>query len=67
LQNITKELDDAFKVTLEIKNVPTTFYVGMHYWYFFPTTTLEHNMFYETKKDNLTNLVMLPLYPQFSI
>lgn len=62
LRKITNEQANALKDALETKNVPVNVYVGMRYWYPFTEEAVE-----QIKKDNITRLVILPLYPQFSI
>ncbi|KAH1251309.1 Ferrochelatase-2, chloroplastic [Glycine max] len=44
------------------KNVPAKVYVGMRYWHPFTEEAIE-----QIKRDGITKLVVLPLYPQFSI
>ncbi|KAG7984573.1 hypothetical protein I3843_04G167800 [Carya illinoinensis] len=44
------------------KNVPADVYVGMRYWHPFTEEAIE-----QIKRDGITKLVVLPLYPQFSI
>nr|KAJ0221651.1 hypothetical protein LSAT_V11C200063960 [Lactuca sativa] len=44
------------------KNVPAEVYVGMRYWHPFTEEAIE-----QIKKDGVNKLVVLPLYPQFSI
>ncbi|KAK6937018.1 Ferrochelatase [Dillenia turbinata] len=44
------------------KNVPANVYVGMRYWHPFTEEAIE-----QIKRDGITKLVVLPLYPQFSI
>ncbi|WRX11055.1 Ferrochelatase - like 1 [Theobroma cacao] len=48
--------------SLWVKNVPAKVYVGMRYWHPFTEEAIE-----QIKKDGITKLVVLPLYPQFSI
>ncbi|KAG8478716.1 hypothetical protein CXB51_028584 [Gossypium anomalum] len=48
--------------SLWAKNVPAKVYVGMRYWHPFTEEAIEL-----IKKDGITKLVVLPLYPQFSI
>ncbi|KAJ7521668.1 hypothetical protein O6H91_19G063000 [Diphasiastrum complanatum] len=62
LRKITDEQADALKKALELKNLPAKVYVGMRYWHPFIEEALE-----QIKKDGITRLVILPLYPQFSI
>nr|CAD1820839.1 unnamed protein product [Ananas comosus var. bracteatus] len=62
LRRITDEQAHALKAALEEKNLPVNVYVGMRYWHPFTEEALD-----QIKKDNITKLVVLPLYPQFSI
>lgn len=62
LRKITYEQADALKVALEVKNVLAKVYVGMRYWHPFTEEAIE-----QIKRDRITKLVVLPLYPQFSI
>ncbi|GKV03544.1 hypothetical protein SLEP1_g15828 [Rubroshorea leprosula] len=62
LRKITDEQADALKLALEVKNMPVNVYVGMRYWYPFTEEAIQ-----QIKRDNITRLVVLPLYPQFSI
>ncbi|XP_021299980.1 ferrochelatase-2, chloroplastic-like [Herrania umbratica] len=62
-----KEVHDKFQAeelrkSLWAKNVPAKVYVGMRYWHPFTEEAIE-----QIKKDGITKLVVLPLYPQFSI
>lgn len=62
LRKITDEQADALKVALKAKNIPAKVYVGMRYWHPFTEEAIE-----QIKKDRITKLIVLPLYPQFSI
>ncbi|KAK6273898.1 hypothetical protein POUND7_010981 [Theobroma cacao] len=62
LRKITDEQADALRMALEAKNVCANIYVGMRYWYPFTEEAIE-----QIKRDRITKLVVLPLYPQFSI
>ncbi|XP_050212314.1 ferrochelatase-2, chloroplastic-like [Mercurialis annua] len=62
LRKITDEQANAIKMALEAKGVSTNVYVGMRYWYPFTEEAI-----HQIKKDRITKLVVLPLYPQFSI
>ncbi|KAL8159621.1 hypothetical protein V2J09_001158 [Rumex salicifolius] len=53
---------EELKKALCAKNVPAKVYVGMRYWHPFTEEAIE-----EIKRDGITKLVVLPLYPQFSI
>ncbi|KAM5562071.1 hypothetical protein ABKV19_017335 [Rosa sericea] len=62
LRKITDEQANALKMALESKDMPVNVYVGMRYW--FPFT---EEAVHQIKRDRITRLVVLPLYPQFSI
>ncbi|GLJ30932.1 hypothetical protein SUGI_0616270 [Cryptomeria japonica] len=62
LRRITDEQAIALEKALEEKQVPTKVYVGMRYWHPFTEEAIE-----QIKSDGVTKLVVLPLYPQFSI
>ncbi|KAF3447509.1 hypothetical protein FNV43_RR12695 [Rhamnella rubrinervis] len=62
LRKITDEQAHALKMALEAKNIPANVYVGMRYWYPFTEEAIQ-----QIKRDRITRLVVLPLYPQFSI
>ncbi|EEF45808.1 ferrochelatase-2, chloroplastic [Ricinus communis] len=62
LRKITDEQAHAIKMALEAKGMSANVYVGMRYWYPFTEEAI-----HQIKKDRITKLVVLPLYPQFSI
>jgi ferrochelatase len=62
LRKITDEQAKELKMALEAKEVPVNVYVGMRYWHPFTEDAVR-----QIKKDRITKLVVLPLYPQFSI
>ncbi|MDJ1183979.1 ferrochelatase [Roseofilum casamattae] len=62
LRRITEEQARALEAKLEEKGQPAKIYVGMRYWYPFTEDAIA-----EIKKDKIEHLVILPLYPQFSI
>ncbi|TXG66503.1 hypothetical protein EZV62_007778 [Acer yangbiense] len=62
LRKITNEQADALKTALKAKNLAANVYVGMRYWYPFNEEAVQ-----QIKRDRITKLVVLPLYPQFSI
>ncbi|XP_021736036.1 ferrochelatase-1, chloroplastic-like isoform X2 [Chenopodium quinoa] len=62
LRKITDEQANALKLALEAKNKNVSVYVGMRYWYPFTEEAVQ-----QIKRDKVTRLVVLPLYPQFSI
>ncbi|XP_023546547.1 ferrochelatase-2, chloroplastic isoform X1 [Cucurbita pepo subsp. pepo] len=62
LRKITDEQAQALKMALEEKNTSANVYVGMRYWYPFTEEAIQ-----QIKRDGITRLVVLPLYPQYSI
>ncbi|XP_058074037.1 ferrochelatase-2, chloroplastic-like [Magnolia sinica] len=62
LRRITDEQALALKVALEAKKMHVNVYVGMRYWHPFTEEAV-----HQIKKDGITKLVVLPLYPQYSI
>ncbi|XP_020531382.1 ferrochelatase-2, chloroplastic isoform X2 [Amborella trichopoda] len=62
LRKITDAQAEELRKSLEAKNVPAKVYVGMRYWHPFTEEAIE-----QIKQDGITKLVVLPLYPQFSI
>ncbi|XP_024030997.1 ferrochelatase-2, chloroplastic [Morus notabilis] len=62
LRKITDAQAEELKKALWSKNVPANVYVGMRYWHPFTEEAIE-----QIKRDGITKLVVLPLYPQFSI
>ncbi|KAE9602742.1 putative protoporphyrin ferrochelatase [Lupinus albus] len=62
LRQMTDAQAEELRKSLWEKNVPANVYVGMRYWHPFTEEAIE-----QIKKDGVTKLVVLPLYPQFSI
>src|SRR5262249_45898333 len=62
LRRITDEQARALERSLEHRNIAARAYVGMRYWHPFLEDALD-----EIRRDAITHLVVLPLYPQFSI
>ncbi|KAG9456570.1 hypothetical protein H6P81_001078 [Aristolochia fimbriata] len=62
LRRITDEQAHALKMALEAKEMYANVYVGMRYWHPFTEEAVN-----QIKRDGITKLVVLPLYPQFSI
>ncbi|XP_057429869.1 ferrochelatase-1, chloroplastic/mitochondrial-like [Lotus japonicus] len=62
LRKITNDQALAIKKALEAKGLSSSVYVGMRYWYPFTEDAVQ-----QIKRDGITRLVVLPLYPQFSI
>ncbi|KZV37221.1 ferrochelatase-2, chloroplastic-like [Dorcoceras hygrometricum] len=59
LRKITDEQANALKLALQSKEVSANVYVAMRYWRPFTEEAI--------KRDRITRLVVLPLYPQYSI
>ncbi|XP_022750813.1 ferrochelatase-2, chloroplastic isoform X3 [Durio zibethinus] len=62
LFNLFADPAEELRKSLWAKNVPAKVYVGMRYWHPFTEEAIE-----QIKRDGITKLVVLPLYPQFSI
>uniref|UniRef100_A0A1D1YN19 Ferrochelatase n=2 Tax=Anthurium amnicola TaxID=1678845 RepID=A0A1D1YN19_9ARAE len=62
LLRITGEQARALKMALQAKKIPANMYIGMRYWHPFTEEAV-----HQIKKDKVTRLVVLPLYPQYSI
>ncbi|KAL3650763.1 hypothetical protein CASFOL_007166 [Castilleja foliolosa] len=62
LRKITDEQANAIKLALEAKEVSANVYVAMRYWHPFTEEAVR-----QIKRDRITRLVVLPLYPQYSI
>lgn len=62
LRRITEEQGHALAAALKQKGQDADVYVAMRYWYPFTEEALD-----KIKQDGVTRLVVLPLYPQFSI
>lgn len=62
LRRITEEQGDALKSALDRKGHDAKVYVGMRYWHPFTEEAIA-----QIKRDSLEKLVVLPLYPQYSI
>lgn len=62
LRRITDEQAQALKAALHAKGVDANMYVGMRYWHPFTEEAVE-----QIKKDGIERLIILPLYPQYSI
>ncbi|KAK6782396.1 hypothetical protein RDI58_020192 [Solanum bulbocastanum] len=62
LRKITDEQASALKMALETKKVLANVYVAMRYWHPFTEEAV-----HQIKRDGITKLVVLPLYPQYSI
>jgi ferrochelatase len=62
LRRITEAQGKALAERLEAIGQEAKIYIGMRYWHPFTEEALE-----EIKRDRINKLVILPLYPQFSI
>ena len=62
LRSITEEQALAIQQQLEEKGLVTQSYIGMRYWHPFTEEALAR-----VKRDQVEKLVILPLYPQYSI
>ncbi|MEM6349977.1 MAG: ferrochelatase [Cyanobacteria bacterium P01_D01_bin.14] len=62
LRRITEEQGDALKSQLHDMGHDAEIYIGMRYWYPFTEEAIA-----QVKRDGIEDLVILPLYPQFSI
>jgi ferrochelatase len=62
LRKITEEQARALERTLVRRNINARAYVGMRYWSPFTEEALD-----KIRRDRITHLVVLPLYPQFSV
>eukprot|EP00899_Mesostigma_viride_P012967 jgi/Mesvir1/21671/Mv04092-RA.1 len=62
LRRITQEQAEALQASLRARGLQAKVYVGMRYWNPFTEEAIE-----QIKADKVSKLVVLPLYPQFSI
>lgn len=62
LRRITEEQAQALKAQLQTEGKDAQVYIGMRYWHPFTEEAVVR-----IKRDQLEKLVILPLYPQFSI
>jgi protoporphyrin/coproporphyrin ferrochelatase len=62
LRRITEEQGNALQTVLRDKGMDATVYIGMRYWNPFTEEAVA-----QIKRDGVEDLVVLPLYPQFSI
>jgi ferrochelatase len=62
LRRITEEQAQALQLSLQQKGQDVTVYVGMRYWHPFTEEAIAR-----IKRDHIDRLVILPLYPHFSI
>lgn len=62
LRRITDAQANALQNELQTRGIAAKVYVGMRYWHPFTKEALER-----IARDGITELVVLPLYPQFSV
>jgi len=62
LRKITDEQAEALQTELAQRGIEAKVYVGMRYWHPFTAAVLD-----EIARDGITELIVLPLYPQFSV
>jgi ferrochelatase len=62
LRRITDEQAKALQTELHGRGIEAKVYVGMRYWHPFTNEAL-----HRIERDGITELVVLPLYPQFSV
>ncbi len=62
LRRITEEQAQALEATLREQGRDASVYIGMRYWYPFTEEAIAR-----IKRDQVEQLVILPLYPQYSI
>ena len=62
LRRITDEQAEALRAELQQRGIEAKVYVGMRYWYPFTAEALD-----QIERDDITDLVLLPLYPQYSV
>ena len=62
LRRITDEQAEALRQELQQRGIEAKVYVGMRYWYPFTAEALD-----QIERDGITDLVLLPLYPQYSV
>ncbi len=62
LRRITEEQGEALAALLKLRGVESTIYIGMRYWHPFTEEAVA-----QIKRDKPEKLVILPLYPHFSI
>jgi ferrochelatase len=62
LRSITEEQAQALEASLQSKGCDAKVYIGMRYWHPFTEEAID-----QIRADAIEELVILPLYPQFSI
>jgi protoporphyrin/coproporphyrin ferrochelatase len=62
LRRITNEQAEALRNELRLRGIDANVYVGMRYWFPFTEKAIEAII-----RDRISELIVLPLYPQFSV
>jgi len=62
LRRITDEQAKALQLELHARGIEAKVYVGMRYWHPFTNEAL-----HRIEQDGITELIVLPLYPQYSV
>lgn len=62
LRRITEAQAAALRAALQQRGIDAQVYVGMRYWHPFTRAALD-----QIERDGITDLIVLPLYPQFSV
>ncbi|MFN7929285.1 MAG: ferrochelatase [Blastocatellia bacterium] len=62
LRRITDEQAQALQAELQARGIEAKVYVGMRYWHPFTNEAM-----HRIERDGITDLVVLPLYPQYSV
>ncbi len=62
LRRITDEQAAELREELQRRGIEANVYVGMRYWHPFTESALD-----QIERDGITELIVLPLYPQFSV
>ncbi|HEX4948186.1 MAG TPA: ferrochelatase [Blastocatellia bacterium] len=62
LRRITDEQAKALQAELQTRGIHAKVYVGMRYWHPFTNEAL-----HRIERDGITELIVLPLYPQYSV
>jgi protoporphyrin/coproporphyrin ferrochelatase len=62
LRRITEAQAEALRAELQQRGIEARVYVGMRYWHPFTKDALD-----QIVADGITDLIILPLYPQFSV
>ena len=62
LRRLTEEQANALKAELKTRDINANVYVAMRYWHPFTEEALD-----QIERDGVTELIVLPLYPHFSV